>query len=472
MKICEICGKQPFLYLTHKYNQQIYNNLNQDNMKTKFTKLLAFAITIISLSSCFHKNVLKDEADDVEKVLIYSQDGKNYLIALESIFQATSKSSGGGITTISGYTELRISVYELETGTLIAREKAGELGEDENTIILGCTEGNLWLHSCDDELGLHSLNPLTLEIKVTLEQILEKNPELKDKLAKSEWYSANQFYGYDELEKQLIITDTEGFRYYLNPETLLAEKQIEEIKIPTFFPNRYFSSNVEIDDDYLSFSGDLRNTLTYNNVEINPTISFLNGQLLTDQNLNRLHSLFFEKKQLIQKQLDETIHHFDSLKFENGEDYWYWKGEVRDEYYKLENKKRDFENKIDNLTREINYITTGSFSTSIALQNDSTSFYIAHKSSTNNDAFLVISKIKIENKITASEQWKTVLEDIFYDATAAEQTDAFKTVFSKGNPNFDYQFFDLIDNKIVIFYMLHFFCIDIQTGNVLWKLKI
>jgi len=58
-------------------------------------KTLFIVLGVFLLTSCFHKSVMKDEADDIIKSQIYNfKDGK-YLVTLESIFQATSKSREG-----------------------------------------------------------------------------------------------------------------------------------------------------------------------------------------------------------------------------------------------------------------------------------------------------------------------------------------------------------------------------------------
>jgi hypothetical protein len=71
-----------------------------------------------------------------------------------------------------------------------------------------------------------------------------------------------------------------------------------------------------------------------------------------------------------------------------------------------------------------------------------------------------------------SEAWKTVLPNVFFDPSAAQQTDAFQEVFSKGDPVFDFEFFDIIGDRLIVIYSLNMVCIDIATGKIRWQFMI
>ena len=84
-------------------------------------KLPLLVFLLLLFGGCMHKSVMKDTADDIVKARIYSFDNLHYLVTSELVYQATSKQSGRGITTITGYNEQRISVYNLPDGKLLAR---------------------------------------------------------------------------------------------------------------------------------------------------------------------------------------------------------------------------------------------------------------------------------------------------------------------------------------------------------------
>jgi len=65
-----------------------------------------------------------------------------------------------------------------------------------------------------------------------------------------------------------------------------------------------------------------------------------------------------------------------------------------------------------------------------------------------------------------------ILDKLFFDYNAAGESSSFKKVFSKGSPTFDFQFFELIDNKLLVVYMLHAHCINIDTGEIIWSMQL
>ena len=102
------------------------------------------------------------------------------------------------------------------------------------------------------------------------------------------------------------------------------------------------------------------------------------------------------------------------------------------------------------------------------LQPDSADFFIAHKSNTDKDARLMISRIHLERPASLILRWTVEMNDIFYDPNDARETSAFKLVFSKGSPDFDFQFFSLADRQLIVIYMLRAFSIDTETGKLMW----
>ena len=53
----------------------------------------------------------------------------------------------------------------------------------------------------------------------------------------------------------------------------------------------------------------------------------------------------------------------------------------------------------------------------------------------------------------------------------AEATNEFKVVFPKGNPTFEFQYFNLVNDKLLVIYMLNAYYIDTTTGEILWNFQ-
>jgi hypothetical protein len=440
----------------------------------KSTSLISLMLTAILFSSCFHKNVMKDHADDVITVLEYRQDNKDYIITTESIFQANSKSSGGGITTISGYNDIRLSVYELETGKLVIREKIGKILEGKNTVLLGCTPGNLWLYSEKEDLGLYSIDPLTLKIKRTQDQLLNAYPDLKGNLAAPEYYTVLNFYSFDPIEQKPVITDTRGYRYAIDPVSLKASKIDGETGIFGSKSYDYFSTSVKVGDTYMSLNGELRKKIQFAGKECNE-LDFLDGKFIISQNFGTMFQRFTDEMKQDQNVFDSLSLIIDSIEQQFGTQNWYYPKEISVRYGKMKSEKDELQRSMEEFDRVFKSVRSSDYDGCL-LQSDPNCFYIVHKNTTNKDAFMCISKVckpsGAESETVFTEAWETVLPNVFFDTSAAEQTDAFKEVFSKGNPEFDFAFFDIIGDKLILIYALNMVCIDINTGKIRWQYMI
>lgn len=352
--------------------------------------------------SCFHKSVKEGKADDIEKAVVLDQGGHKYLIVYELVFQAVSKSSGRGITTIQGYNDSRVTCYDLATGAIVARQPMGRYGEGKATTLIGLTPGNLWFYSVQPAKGLFSLDPLSLSPKTSQEQVFAANPALRDHLAMPKWYETEKYFLADPAGERVQITDDQGFRYLLNPDGLEAERAPDSMFYPDFSPDPYLASYVQLDKETsLQLRGDIREQFEIEYKEIPDTLSFLGGRFIIRQDPSELR--------------------------------------IRD------NRKE------------------------VPLMPDSNDFFVAHRSDTDEDASLMISRIHFDRPDGFSIVWTLRLDEIFYNAADAKETDAFKRVYSKGDPEFTFQYFTLEDDLLVGIYMLRAFAVDVNTGRLRWS---
>src|SRR5882757_1655684 len=104
------------------------------------TMLLLTAVFL--LSSCFHKSTKTGTADDIEQSFVCHTPKGDYLVTHESIFQATSKSSGPKGNFTSGYTDYRYTVRDIQTGAQVTRLVTGD--RDDDFLPLGFDGGQLW----------------------------------------------------------------------------------------------------------------------------------------------------------------------------------------------------------------------------------------------------------------------------------------------------------------------------------------
>jgi len=186
---------------------------------------------------------MNDRADDIESTLLYHGKEGTFVICKEKIFQATSKSSSGGMTRISGYNDFRISSYNINTGKLSARIKLKGHEDDGNCILLGITGDKVWFYSVDKDFGLHCRNPKSLDV-IADQQKLWANPQLKPlTLAQPKWYDLPKYFSFNWMKNKIMLSDMQGFTYYYNPVNDSVQKTNDKISPFAIFSKDYLENS-------------------------------------------------------------------------------------------------------------------------------------------------------------------------------------------------------------------------------------
>lgn len=440
-------------------------------------KLLLLSPLVLLLASCFHKNVMSDKADDVVYSTVYEGKEGKFIITEEEIFQATSKKSGGGMTSISGYSEYRLTTYDLATGNLVKRVELGQ-GMDENqTIILGTTEGKLWLYSFDKSIGLHYRNPKTLEVIANQEQLLQK-PSLKGIVfSQPEWARLADFYGYDALKNKIMFSDQQGFKYYMDPETFAIEKT--ENKIPNYGWAKHArsTSGYLYFDRQINFEGEPRKIPQFHYKKKESKLSFLFAELFIDNDPVRdaaLKRFVADSLQKSIKACNDTMQQLTAADPKVSLTEWVSSmtdkvREAKDYYQRLKRKAEDLQ---DDLNDVLKKDADDLLLDDPLLGEDRRSFFIWHATNVGDTCHAIVSKVSLNNDSTFTERWHTTLGNYYYDADKADNAGAFETVFSDGNPDFGYQWQTIADGKLIFISQLRMACLDLKTGKVLWDLQL
>lgn len=433
-------------------------------------KLLVLVLLAPLLNSCMLKSVMKDEADDISKASIYNFDGKEYLVMMETVYQATSKRSGRGISVTTGYNEQRLSIYDLRDGSLKNRIKTGKQIR-QAVEFLGCTNGKLWFYSLKE--GIHARDPETLEINVPQETIFGKNPEIRDKLATCEWYELPKYFQFNDISRKIVLTDNRGYRYLLDPDSLTTQKVTWEYQPFDPRSSQQLETSIPFPPPYLNLTGELRQQIRVENREVNPGLTFLKGQFIIDRNPARILESVDRRlsgEMVSAEAVYRRIMDLNALNNGRGPD---WRSPGRDTLRMLESLKYKLDNEITKLEGSRSDVQAEGYSYDYKklLSPDTTSFLMFHSSGTPKEANTLISRVMLENS-QLKELWKTEIPGLFFDPNAARETDPFKMVFSKGSPEFDFSQFDLSGHKMIIIRMLHVHCIDMETGHILWKFRV
>jgi len=438
-------------------------------------KVIAVLLGLSFLSSCFHKDVLTDRPDNVISSMIYQGEEGNYVICKEAIFQANSKSSKGGFTQISGYNEYRISSYDIQTGKLSARVNMEKGMADGEFIILGETKGKIWIYSINKDLGLHYRNPKTLEVIANQEKIAEASSLKTITLPTPSWNDLSQYFTFDlELNKP-IVTDAEGFTYYIDPTTFAIEKTNKKFK--TRFSAHYFTNNGDIEDDKrISLIGDTRRIIQLaNQPENGNELSFLFGEFILDnspykEGLRRRKYMGDLMKQ--KKELEDSVKLFENThkKTSRGDYYDFGATELDEEAFDNYRNYTNQKGKIESLKRDS--VRPQIDSKTFFLSNEPATALIYHANIISDTSKLILSKIKLDTNQSIKELWKCKLDNFYYSPSKADRKGAFNIVFSTGDPDFSYQWFDIIGDKLIFISQLQMACIDMKTGKLLWELNI
>jgi hypothetical protein len=431
---------------------------------------LFFSLVILLLSSCFHKDVMSDRADDVASAFIYNGPEGKWIITKEQVFQAQSKESGGGVTQISGYAEYRLTAYDPATGQQTGRVNMGE-GIEKSFTILGTTPGKLWLFSIDPELGFHCRNPKTLEL-ISDEKTLTASGSLKGfAFARPEWMKLNQQYGWSAANEKLMLSDMQGYHYYFDPEKNTLEKTEDPIIDYTWAVSKTGSTGYFTKENYVSLRSDGRQKLMYNYEDSTGKFSYLNGEILLD--VNPAHDAVRKKNALMiidneEKMLKDSIARihalFPKISVE-GRSY----SELSNEEWKAKNKCESMMRHIESLERDKESINreNSKYIDNPVMSDAAGNLFIIHGSDVTDTSRMQLSKVNLSGR-TFTETWTIKLADFYRDPEKANTKGAFETVFSDGNPNFRFQWFDIADDKLFMISQLQMVCVDVKSGKTLW----
>ncbi|CAN5916605.1 hypothetical protein BH11BAC7_BH11BAC7_10920 [soil metagenome] len=425
---------------------------------------LSLLISLLLLS-CFHKDVMKDSADDVAAVFFYSGTEGKYIITKEQIFQAQSKESGGGVTNISGYAEYRITSYDLLTGNQTGRVNLGE-GIEKAFCILGSTPGKLWLYSIDPGIGFHCRNPKTLEL-ISDEKALTASGPLKGfSFARPEWMKLKGSYGINIENGKLMLSDMQGFHYYFDVEKSTLEKTGDGLIDYDWAVTKTGSTGYFSKKDYVSLNANGRQKLQYGNEDSTGKFSYLNGEIILD--VNPVHDLARKNEALAiiggrEKTLKDSIASLTKILPATN-------GSFTSFAYKVKNGINSMEREIDNLEREktaINRKNSKYFDNAV-LSDAPGNLFIIHGTDVSDTSRMQVTKVNLNGKIF-TETWTVKLPQFYRDPGKANSKGAFETVFSDGNPSFSYQWFGLPEDKLIIISQLRIICIDVNSGKTTWE---
>lgn len=376
--------------------------------------------------------------DNILKVVFYTENNQSYIILHESLYNITSGAYVQGKLRSQGYNSSRITVLNLKSGHMVAQKFMGPVDSSSACLVLGCSPNNLWIYSQQYKSGLQSLHPLTLERNISQAKIYSKLNTSIGRFMHPDWHNIKSFYDFDEIQQKLIVTNTDNNQFYIDVNTFAAEPIKERLKLNNEL-NKYLSTEATFKDSLWQLDGFDYTKFKCGNTEASkPT--FLYGKFILEQNKTCLFKHFYN----IQEQL------------------------VIDDIQLTESQKKIIERAQTN----IKDIIVGAKPDEVLLQPQKNSFLVLSKSNQTAEALLKISKIESKKFGIFNEAWSVSPPGMFYNVAQARNTSLFKKYFGDIYPEFDFKFFQVCNNKLIVIYLLYISCIDVDTGEIIWHSKL
>ncbi|MBK9451489.1 MAG: hypothetical protein IPN95_19170 [Bacteroidetes bacterium] len=432
---------------------------------------IAFLLIVFGISGCYHKDLETDRADDIVVNVIYSGPEGDFVISKEAIFQANSKSTENGVTHISGYTEYRLSSYDLKTGEQVGRVPLGEMIEEANAV-LGISPGKVWMFSINPELGLHCRNPKTLTPIKTWTEFSQMPGLNAFKPARPDWPLIDQYFGVDYESQRIVLTDEAGFKYQMDPETFVLQKTDAEMPDADWDNDPLSGSGQFSNEKSVNLDGDPRAEISYLGNKSGAEISFLFGKFFLDFDQKKAAERKIIKLDSMEnrwKSLEDSLKIYSAAHPEATQevDYIKWSWEQRAIHDHATNLKRDAEyaqRDFENAKRSSSH-----FSGSFLLSTDDKSVYVHHANLVADTAHTLISRVNLDPNNSWRIVWTTHLPKFYHNSSKADQAGAFEEVYSKGNPEFDYEWAGVSKNYLVFVSQLRMACLDTESGKLLWE---
>lgn len=385
--------------------------------------------------------------DNITRLVFFTIDEVPYAAFQETIYKPTTQSYSKGSMASSGFSESRISVYNLTNGRLSAQKYMGRIDSAESFLLLGYSPGNLWIYSNQFKSGLQSLHPLTLERNLSQANIYAKLSQPIGCFAEPDWQRIADYYAYSPVQHKLIVTNNDGERFYIDPENFCPEKIADDLVLNPVYSD-FLSSTASLKERTWTLSG-------YDALKLSDSeegdygLSFTYGKFIMEQNPRNLLKYFVNNQENLMNQLAE------------------WEGRATSEKQSLQLARLQTE--LDQAKREVQLLLTGKKSDSKLLQASPETFFIYSRNDDSPESLIRISKIRIKNSGKPELLWERAVPGMFYNVATARNSHMFKLYFGDFYPEFNFHHFELVGNQLIIIYLMQVCSINTETGAEEWS---
>lgn len=385
--------------------------------------------------------------DNITQLVFFTVDEVPYAAFQETLYKPTTQSYSKGNMASSGFSESRISVYNLSNGRLIAQKHMGRIDSAEAFLLLGYSPDHLWIYSTHFKSGLQSLHPLTLEKNLSQANIYARLSQPIGRFAEPGWQQLADYYAYSHVQQKLIVTNQDGERFYIDPDNFCPEKISETLVLNPVYSD-FLKSSANLKDKTWTLKGYDALKLSDSDEE-DYGLSFTHGKFIMEQNPRRLLNYQLSKQENLIEQLSE------------------WEARTTSEKQGLQVSRIKAE--LDNAKNEVQQLLTGKKPGSVLLQSSPETFFIYSKNDNTPESLIRISKVRIKNSGKPELVWESAVPGMFYNVATARNSRMFKHYFGDFSPEFNFHHFELVDKHLIVIYLMQVCAINTQTGAVEWS---
>ncbi|MBI9066541.1 MAG: hypothetical protein JEZ09_04570 [Salinivirgaceae bacterium] len=363
--------------------------------------------------------------EDIVNIVFFNENEINYVAFQIEVFVKKGSSYEQGNLRTEGYNENKLCVFNLNNGELLAEKIMGRQDSLNAIYLIGYSNGNLWIYSKKHKSGLQSLDPLTLDKKISLATIYKTIDNNVGLFIDPEWREISKFYSYNTINNTLILTSSDSISYEMDPNSFSISKTNYKINTKTAPKSKSETNNYLLQNISL---------LGYKYMKIKwGTTTFENPTFLYGNFINNIQK---DKKYLYYKSLIDTLKDPDKTVLKN----------------------------MKALEKGLNADET--------LLLHKNTFFVVGKSMEAGNAVLNISNLLINSNNTLQKNWDKSISGMFYNVSMARFSNEFKAYFGENvPPNCDAKFF-LIDDQLIIIYLLRVCYINANTGEIIWQIKL
>lgn len=417
---------------------------SKNHVQNFFIKQLTAVLFILILSI----NTQAAKVDNITKLIFFKKDNIPYAIFQESLFHPTEQSYSKGNLVSRGYSESRISVYNIATGKIIAQKELGRTDSAEACLMLGYTTDNLWIYSLKYKSGLQSLDPLTLNRKISQATIYSKLTQDIGRFKEPDWQHIGNYYAVSSIQHKLIVTNQNNEKFYIDIENYIPEKITEPIVLNPSY-NENLKNSVSIQNKEWKFDG-FDDMKLINGQDTIDNLTFLYGSFIMEQNPKKLFAYFLDN----QEKLTAALEPLQKKPLPSNEE---------------KKAMQAIQLQLDGNKTNINALIGGKNPNPHVLQSNANTFFVYSKDDNSDASVIRISKITINESNGVKVDWEQKISGMFYNVASARNTKAFKHFFGDFAPDFDFRHFELFDNHLIVIYLLQVCSINVETGEVEWS---